>query len=204
MGASFNNSVMSTLPVDIAEFPSFLPLRRFSTEKYLQMVDSGFLGPSDKVELIAGVVVETSPSGIPHNQFLIQIVDLFAAVLKDCQVAIQATLPLDDGSVFHPDFMLLRRKPEGYKLKYPRPEDVLLVIEAASSSLRRDREIKLPVYAAAGIPEYWITDLEKELVIVHRQPEGSQYQVVEIAQKDEILSPLAAPQFSLKAGKLFE
>lgn len=195
---------MSTLPQTIADFPAFLPVSRFSTEKYLQMVDAGVLGPSDKVELIGGVIVDMSPAGKPHNQFLILMVDLFAPLLEEYQVAIQATLPLDDGNVFDPDFMLLSRKAEGYKQQYPRPEDVQLLIEASGTSLKRDQEVKLPVYASAGIQEYWIADLEQEEVVVHREPEGATYRVVETHRTEDILAPLAAPNFSLTVRQLFE
>lgn len=198
------NSAMSTMPLSIADIPPFLPVSRFTTEKYLHMVDAGVLGPSDKVELIGGVVVDMSPAGIPHNQFLIYIVDLFMPLLTDFQVAIQATLPLDEGNVFDPDFMLLRRKAEGYKQQYPQPEDVKLLIEASGSSLKRDREVKLSVYAAAGIEEYWIADLDQQAVIVHREPQGTTYRAIETRNNDDILSPLAAPAFSLTVRHLFE
>lgn len=189
---------------NIADFPSFLPLRRFSTETYLQMVDAGVLGPGDKVELIGGVIVDMSPAGIPHNYFLIHLNRLFASLINEFEVAIQATLPLTDGNVFDPDFMLLRCKAEGYKHGYPQPDDVHLLIEASGSSLKRDQEVKLPAYASAGIQEYWIADLEQEVVVVHREPEDAIYRVVETRSEDDILTPLAAPNFSLTVLQLFE
>jgi hypothetical protein len=67
---------MSIVQEMSASFPEFLPLRRFSTADYLQMIEAGVLGPRDHVELIGGMIVEMSPAGIPHNHFLIQIVDV--------------------------------------------------------------------------------------------------------------------------------
>jgi Uma2 family endonuclease len=194
---------MSTILTSSTDFPPYLPLRRFSTEKYLQMVAAGVLGPEDKVELIGGVIVDMSPAGIPHNHFLINIVELFSPLLATHRIAVQATLPLGVGQVFDPDFMLLRRTAQGYKHRYPQPADVLLLIEAAESSLRRDREVKLPVYAAAGIQEYWIADLDREQVLVHRDPAGEVYRTVSTHSGEESLNPQVAPEFSVTVQQLF-
>ncbi len=195
---------MSTTLRTSTEFPDFLPLTRFSTQRYLQMIQSGVLGPDDKVELIGGVICDMSPAGIPHNEFLINIVDLFAPLLKEFRFAVQATLPVREGQVYDPDFMLLRRNAGGSKRDYPRPEDVMLLIEAAESSLQRDQEVKLPVYAVAGIQEYWIVDLVREEIIVHRDPEGETYRSVKTLRKGDQLSLLAAPGFPLTVQQTFE
>lgn len=102
--------------------------------------------------------------------------------------------------MFDPDFMLLQQRPDRYKSTLPNAPDVLLVVEAAESSHRRDQTIKLPVYAAAGIQEYWIADLDKGVLIIHRDPEGSGYRSVETRIGDDVVSPLAAPdlQFSVR------
>lgn len=75
-----------------------------------------------------------------------------------------------EGQVYDPGFMLLRRRADGFMTQLFDALDVLLVIEAAESSLRRDQQIKLPVYARAGILEYWIADLEQENLIIYATP----------------------------------
>jgi Uma2 family endonuclease len=204
----FCNSVCYNLCMAItghptAEFPEFLSLKRFSAADYLQMIDAGVLGKDDRVELIGGMIVDMSPAGIPHNHFLIRILRLFAPLLGTFDMAVQGTFPLEDGNVFDPDFMLLQKSANAYKTKYPEPQDVLLVIEAAESSFRKDQQLKLPVYARAGIPEYWIADLDKEVILVHRQPEGDVYQIVKTFRAEEDISPLAAPDFSITAQQAF-
>lgn len=195
---------MSVLSSSSAGFPEFLPLGRFSTAQYLRMIEAGVLGPDDHVELIDGVVVEMSPAGIPHNGFLINIVDLFAPLLPRFQFAVQGTLPVAERQVFDPDFLLLDRRPDRYKTKHPGAEDVRLVIEAAESSLPRDQKVKMPKYASAGIPEYWIADLVNETLIVHRDPQPGGYMDVKSLGGDDVVSPLAAPDFSLVVRKMFE
>jgi len=76
---------------------------------------------------------------------------------------VQTTLRLSDETVVDPDMMVLRPKarPKGGL----HPEDVILLVEVSDSSLRPDRDIKLPLYARAGIPEYWIVDTESRTVL---------------------------------------
>jgi Uma2 family endonuclease len=78
------------------------------------------------------------------------------------------------------------------------------LIEAADSSLRFDRQIKMPVYGAAGIPEYWIADVERELLIVHRDPQADGYKTVERFQGDDLVSPLAAPELKFAVRQAFD
>ena len=195
---------MATTGQTTADFPEFLSLKRFSTSDYLQMIEAGVLGKDDHVELIGGMIVDMSPAGIPHNHFLIRVIRLFAPLLDRFEMAIQGTFPLEEGHVFDPDFMLLQKRPDAYKSKLPEAEDVVLVIEAADSSLRKDQQLKLPVYAQAGISEYWIADLEKETILIHRQPEGGVYRVVETHRADDVLSPLAASDFSFAVRQAFD
>jgi Uma2 family endonuclease len=195
---------MSVTSTSTAGFPEFLPLGRFSTAQYLRMIETGVLGPDDHVELIDGVVVEMSPAGIPHNSFLINIVDLFAPLLGRFQFSVQGTITVAEGQVFDPDFLLLNRRPDRYKTKHPSAEDIQLVIEAAESSMPRDQKVKMPIYAAAGIVEYWIADLANETLIVHRDPQPGGYRDIKILRGDDVVSPLAAPDFSLAVRTAFE
>lgn len=194
---------MSTVTQTIDDFTGFLPPARFTTEEYLAMVDAGLL-EGKKVELIGGVIVQMSPAGIPHNYFLINLLSQFAPLLEKFEIAIQGTIPVIRSSVFDPDFMLLLRQPKKYKRAYPQPHDVQLVIEASASSLNRDKKYKLPIYAAAGIQEYWIADLDNEQILVHRNPVEEAYQSVQILKGDDRISPLAAPEFSLTVRQMFE
>ena len=170
----------------------------------MQMIDAGVLGPKDHVELIRGVIVDMSPAGSRHNHFLAVINRLFAPMWDQAEVWIQGTLSVAEGEVYDPDFLLLRPKPGGYRDQLPVASDVLLVLEAADSSLRRDQQVKLPTYAKAGIQEYWIADLEKEVLIIHRDPQAGGYRLVETRHGDDVVSPLAAPDFSFAVRQAFD
>ena len=195
---------MSILSSPFVGVPEPLPLKQFSTSDYLQMIEAGVLRSRDHVELIGGMIVNMSPQGTRHNHFLMNVTRLFAPLMERYVVAIQATVAVAEGSVFDPDLVLLQRRPSGYKERHPQATDVLLVVEASDSSLARDQKVKLPIYAAAGIQEYWIADLEQETIVVHREPKGEQYQFVESRTGDGIVSPLAAADFSFAVRQAFE
>jgi Uma2 family endonuclease len=179
-------------------------IHRFSSEQYLEMIDEGIIDPGDRVELIGGIVVEMAPAGIPHNGFLITILNLFGPILEKYDIAVQGTLSIAEGHLFDPDFMLLHKRRDHYRSKLPEAPDVLLVVEAAESSLSRDRKIKLPSYGAAGIPEFWIADLRRKVIIVCREPDASSYKSIETRQGNDIVSPLAVPELSFAVSQAFE
>lgn len=170
----------------------------------MQMVEAGVLGPEDKVELIGGIITDMSPSGSRHNHLVAQLNRMFSALWSEFELRVQGTLELSEGQVFDPDFMLARKKSDAYKHKLPTAGDVLLVVEVSESSLQHDLNVKLPFYAEAGISEYWIVDLQKQVILVHRQPEGSKYLSVETVEKSGSVSPLSAPEFSLQLTQLFD
>jgi Uma2 family endonuclease len=193
---------MATIQHSSAGIPEFSP--RLSTVDYLHMVETGVLGVERKVELIGGTIIEMSPAGVPHNYFLINAVEIFAPLVRNYRLAIQGSLTVAEGHVYDPDLMLLRPRPDRYKSKLPDAKDVLLIIEAAESSLPRDLQVKLPVYAAVGIPEYWVADLKQQTLVIHRAPVGPIYQSIESKSGDDVVSPSAAPQLSFAARQLFE
>ena len=82
-------------------------------------------------------------------------------------------------SELYPDLALLKPRPDFYEEELPQGRDALLVVEVAESSLRYDLQVKLPLYAQAGVPEVWVVDLEGKRVLVHRKPEGGGYREAE-------------------------
>ncbi len=84
----------------------------------------------------------------------------------------------------------------------PTPRDTLLVVEVSRTTLRLDREVKLPLYAAAGITEYWIVDLEAERIEVHRKPGPKRYDRVQRLARGEAISPAALPDVVLRVDDI--
>jgi Uma2 family endonuclease len=132
-----------------------LPLGQLMTDQFLEIVKTGVFESSEKgVELIGGIITEMAPPpGPEHDSSLMNLVQIFAPALNRFELGFHNTVAFPEGNVFLPDFTLLRLKPDGYKAAHARPDDVALVVESSSSSLPKDRYLKLPVYAAARIPE---------------------------------------------------
>jgi len=184
--------------------PVVRPVSRVSATQYLQMIEAGVWDNGEKVELIEGIIVPMPPSGPDHTNSTIRFVRLFAPVLDQVELSIQGTLIVSAENVFDPDLALLRIKPGGYRAQQPTAEDVLLVVESAASSLKRDQHVKLPLYATAKIPEYWIVDLKQQQLHIHRDPQGPVYREMHTHSSDELVSPLALPQLVLRVNSLFE
>jgi Uma2 family endonuclease len=98
---------------------------------------------------------------------------LFQAGHSELILSIQNPVQLRKDSEPEPDLALLAS--EGAPGQHPTPDDVLLIIEVADTSLEHDRDIKLPLYAAAGIPEYWLVNLSDRSIDVYREPDGKSY-----------------------------
>ena len=179
-----------------------LPVHRFTTEDYLSIIEAGLLGEGDKVELIDGMISDMSPQGPEHSGDLIAYIDLFLPVKDRCHFAIQSTMPFGEGRVLDPDFVVLRPRDDRYRRAYAKPEDVLLLIEVASTSQVRDREVKPPIYAAAGVADYWVVDIPGDRVFVHRGPAGDTYGEIRMLRRGEKVTPVHFPDFTLDIADL--
>src|SRR5262249_8994808 len=143
---------------------------RFTVDDYVQMIDSGFLGKYDRVELIRGEIVEKMTIGDAHAACVRRFDRILNALVGDgAIISVQSPIRLADSRP-EPDVALLRIRDDFYASGAPLPLDIYLVVEVADSSIEIDREVKRPLYAENGIIEYWIVDLNSSAVEVHRQP----------------------------------
>src|SRR5437773_4078099 len=137
------------------------PETRYTSERYLALVDAGALGPDDKVELLEGEIVVMAPEGPRHEVAIDKAADaLRVAVAGRAAVRAQHSVHAGTRSVPEPDIAVVPGRHDDYARA--RPRIALLVVEVSDSSLTRDRLRKAPVYAAAGIPEYWIVNLRDD------------------------------------------
>ena len=168
--------------------------RALTVADYHRMGEAGILTERDRVELIEGELVAMSPIGSHHAGTVNAITRLLVQVVAERGVvAVQNPVQLDDRSEPQPDFAVLKPRPDDYRLATPRPEEVLLIIEVADSSLAYDREVKRSLYARHNIPELWIVDLAASEVEVCRAPTGDHYQSVLRIGRDGILEPELLP-----------
>lgn len=143
---------------------------RFTVDEYEQMIVLGILTENERVELIRGEVVEKMVIGPLHSASVNRLTRLLTTrLLAWAIVSVQNPIVLDDSEP-EPDLALLAPRDDFYAQSKPKSSDVLLLIEVADSSLAYDREIKLPLYAQAGIQEFWIVNLAESKVEVYRIP----------------------------------
>src|SRR5439155_9322667 len=139
-------------------------------ERYFALIDEGVLGPDDKVELLEGVVVAMAPEGPRHEMAIDKTSEaLRLAVAGRAVVRVQHSVHAGARSVPEPDVAVVEGRHDDYVRA--RPKTALLVVEVARTSLARDRRAKARIYAAAGIPEYWIANLPDYVLEVFRSPD---------------------------------
>ncbi len=180
-----------------------LTKRRFTVAEYHRMAEVGILTEKDRVELIDGEIVEMTPIGPRHASVVKRLTALLTSRLgARTIVSVQDPVQLSKESEPQPDVVLLRPSSDFYAEGHPEPVDTLLLIEVADTSLPYDRGVKLPRYAAAGVPEVWIVDLADEAVEVYRAPAPEDYRQTVRIPRGGSLSPAAFPDLTLEIDEI--
>jgi Uma2 family endonuclease len=178
--------------------------KRFTTGDFHLMAEAGILAEHDRVELIDGEIIEMSPIGHRHRVRVARLHTLFVRAFGDLAVVIcQASIELNEWSESEPDLVVLKPRADFYAGKPWAPGDVFFVMEVADSSLRYDRKIKVPLYARAGIPEYWIEDAKRDVLHVYRDPAGETYATSLELRRTDVIAPLALPDIQFSIDHLF-
>ncbi|QTA90628.1 DUF820 [Desulfonema magnum] len=189
-----DSEIIIDSPLNPAEKRRNLMLTRakrktFTTDEYHQMIEAGILREGDRLELIQGEIIQMAAIGSNHASCVGRLTHLFSAnFAENAIVWVQNPVCLGKHSEPEPDISLLKPQPDFYASRHPRPEDVLLIVEVADTSLEDDREIKLPLYAKAGIREVWIVNLKASCVEVSTSPSGHKYLNVRVFHRDSVLS----------------
>jgi Uma2 family endonuclease len=177
--------------------------RRFTADEYQRMGEAGILCEDDRVELIDGEIVTMSPIGSPHSSAVDRMTQrLVLRIGERAIVRVQGPVRLDTYSEPQPDITILRPRDDFYRAGHPHPADVLLVIEVAETSLRYDRDVKAPLYARAGIIEYWLADLTARTVTCHASPQDGMFRQVTVHRDGESLSPRSLPGVTITVDDL--
>ncbi len=163
-----------------------MAITRYSVDDYEEMVRRGVLGENDRVELIRGEIVPKMAIGPKHGSLLKR----FNRVLSQrtggrAIIGVQDPARLPDSEP-EPDISVLKPRGDYYAAGHPQPRDILLLVEIADSSLEDDRNIMRPLYAEAGIEEFWIAHLRDDCLEVYRgpQPDGT-YRDTRVLQRGQ-------------------
>jgi Uma2 family endonuclease len=171
-----------------------MAITRYSVDDYEEMIRLGVLKKSDRVVLIRGEIVPKMAIGPKHGGCLKRLNLLIVRRSAGrAIVGIQDPIRLPDSEP-EPDVSVLRPRADFYTSGHPQPADIFLLIEVSDSTLDEDRNIMLPLYAEAGIGEYWIVNLPDECLEVYRgpRPDGT-YQEVQILMRGHSTDIAALP-----------
>ena len=181
-----------------------LPRQRITVEEYYRMAEAGLLKSDARVELIEGEVIEMAPMGSPHGGTITQLLYLLSSGLgHSAQVRVQLPLRLDDYSEPEPDLTVVLPRKDFYRERHPASAETLLVIEVSGSSLQRDRNVKIPLYARHGVPEVWIVDLEHNQLDFYRSPRSGDYTDASSTAKPGVTALSALPGIAVDLAELF-
>ncbi|MBK1988613.1 Uma2 family endonuclease [Sphaerospermopsis aphanizomenoides BCCUSP55] len=180
-----------------------LAKRRFNISQYHQMNEAGILTEDDRVELIHGEIIEMSPIGRRHATCVRRLINLLSQLLAE-QAIIDSQNPiiLNNLSEPQPDITLLKPRADFYEAGHPQPQDILLLIEVADSSIEYDREVKIPLYASSGISEVWLVDIYEQVIIVYCQPTDNGYSEIKTFRQGDILEIQAFPEIQLNVDNI--
>lgn len=174
------------------------PVRKLTRQEYDRLIQLGWF-ENERVELIDGILVATSPQGTRHAEAIGRLTRVLVSLVGTrALVRIQLPLALGDLSEPEPDVAIV----ENGDYSAEHPTAALLVIEVAQSSLRTDRDIKMQLYAAAGIPECWLVDVAARAVDVYRGPAPGGYSSLVRITEDGALRPLHFPDLSLAVREI--
>jgi Uma2 family endonuclease len=186
----------------LSRYPA-APRRLLTVDEYHRMGEVGILTEDDRVELIEGELVAMAPIGSEHISATNALNRLLVLAVGDRGiVSVGNPVRLTRHSEPQPDFSVLKPR-DGYRKTLPRPEDTMLAVEVANTSLDYDRKVKLALYARSGIPEVWIVDLTADAVEVYQSPVGDVYALVTRAGRSDTLTIGAIPGTLIPVAEIF-
>lgn len=178
-----------------------LPRRRFTVEEFYRMAEVGILAEDERVELVEGVIVEMAAIGINHSNAVSAVTTALAPVAgPTVRLHVQNPIRLGGRGGFQPDVTLVRRHRPG---SHPLPEDILLLVEVADTSLDYDRNTKFPLYAAAGILESWLVNLRAWTIERHTEPRDGHYATIATIGRGEALASTIMPAVVFAVDEIF-
>lgn len=179
-------------------------VRLWNVDEYHQMLKTGIIKADERVELIEGQVIAMSAKNPPHAATTLCASDYLKRLLAEVAlVRVQDPIQLSQYSEPEPDIAVVRIEPRKYVDHHPAPDEVYLLIEVADTTLETDRKQKAPLYAKAGIIEYWILDVNQRQVYLFREPSLAGYNQQLILEEDVSISLVAFPEITVEFSQMF-
>lgn len=183
--------------------------KRFTIDDYHKLAKLGFFHEDDHIELINGEIIQMVAKGTAHETCLRKLWKELPKLIGDrATLQSQAPITLPPNSEPEPDFAIVRNRTDDYLSAHPSPSDVLLVMEVADSSLSYDQDVKIHLYAKAGITDYWIFNLFDNHLECYSEPYQDSQGKYGYLNKRIVLAKMAIafpcfPDLSLDLSRVF-
>lgn len=155
----------------------------------------------ERVELLDGEIVYAAEEGPPHAAVCARLTRLLIEAIpaSEGEVRVGNPFALSDLSEPEPDFLVAPPQSHSYRTEHPATASLL--IEVAETSRGRDLGLKASLYAAGGVPDYWVVDLRREGIIVHRDPAGTTFDSI-MRHRDGVVRALHHPRLAVDVRTL--
>jgi Uma2 family endonuclease len=159
---------------------------KFTTQEYHLMSEVGMFAKEHRLELIKGEIVKMSPIGRKHCACIAKLQKKFEQILGERIIVwTQNSIHLNSESEPQPDLALLKLRADFYAERLPRPEDILLIIEVADSTISYDRDVKMPLYAEFGITEAWLIEVNAKTLTKYTEPSPKGYKTSHLLELND-------------------
>jgi Uma2 family endonuclease len=172
-------------------------------DEYYRMAGMGLFRDGERTELVDGEIVNfRSPSA--RHAAAVSRVSRSLAVMLETRALVRAELPvrLDLYNEPLPDIACVKVRSDFYEFRHPGAADISAIVEISETSLDYDRDVKLGIYAAVGIPEVWILDLPGTRLLVFRGPATGRYKTFLRLGSGDSVGMLAFPDMSFAVADL--
>ena len=177
-----------------------LQRRLFTADEFERMAEAGIFGEDERLELLDGEILQMSPISPRHAWCVNRLVGIFARLGGSAIVSVQNPIRLHNLAEPQPDLALVQ--PGTDQGHHPTSDEVLLLVEVASSSLVPDRGVKARSYARAAIRERWLIDLVSDRLEVYRDPSPDGFRLVQVLGRGQQVSPSFAPDFVVDVDEI--
>ena len=175
--------------------------KRWTRAEYDRLATAGYFHPEARLQLIEGEIVEMPRQSAAHATGIQRLSKALSAVFgQSHHIRLQLPIALSDDSEPEPDVAVVRGTIEDYEEEHP--STAVLIVEVADSTLRFDQTRKLAMYAAAGVPEYWVLNLVDRTLDVYRESHASGYAIALRLGLGDLVSLVALPEARLRVADL--
>jgi Uma2 family endonuclease len=180
-----------TEPVTIPKSPAPLRRKKFTRQEVDCLLKTDVFA-GQRYELIDGDLIDKMGQAAPHAMGTRRTSKWLRSFLPDERVQVQLPVELigqhRDLSVPEPDVSVLAEfKPE-HERRHPPSDELLLAVEISDSMAWFDLGRKAEIYAASRVPEYWVLDLNRRVLVMHRQSDGKQYTLIQVPSEHQTTS----------------